>query len=59
MSTSHPIAISIEQLGKEYRLGSNHGAYRTLRETITEVLQAPLQGLQRNRSSRPPSFPTP
>jgi lipopolysaccharide transport system ATP-binding protein len=57
MSTPHPIAISIEQLGKQYRLGSDHGAYRTLRETITDVLQAPFQGLWQNKSPRPRSSP--
>jgi homopolymeric O-antigen transport system ATP-binding protein len=53
------MAISIEELGKQYRLGSDHGAYRTLRETIADVLQAPFQGLRRNKSPRPPSSPAP
>jgi lipopolysaccharide transport system ATP-binding protein len=59
MSTSHPTVISIENLGKEYRLGSGYSTYRTLRETIVEVLQAPFQGLRRPRSSRPSPSPGP
>jgi lipopolysaccharide transport system ATP-binding protein len=59
MSTSHPMAISIEQLGKQYRLGSDHGAYRTLRETLTEVLQAPFKGWRRHKPPRPQSSPAP
>jgi lipopolysaccharide transport system ATP-binding protein len=57
MSTSHPMAISIEQLGKQYRLGSNHGAYRTLRETITDFLQTTFKGLRPIRPPRAPSSP--
>jgi lipopolysaccharide transport system ATP-binding protein len=57
MSTSHPFAISIEQLGKQYRLGSDHRAYRTLRETLAGFLQAPFQGLWPNTSPRPRSSP--
>jgi lipopolysaccharide transport system ATP-binding protein len=59
MSTSQPMAISIEQLGKQYRLGSDHGAYRTLRETLTDILQAPFKGWRGNTSPRPPSSPAP
>jgi lipopolysaccharide transport system ATP-binding protein len=57
MSTSRPLAISIEQLGKQYRLGSHHAAYRTLRETIAEVLQAPFQRLRPDKVRRNPSLP--
>lgn len=34
-------AIRVEGLGKEYRIGRQHGPYRTLRETVTETLGAP------------------
>ena len=43
MTISDPIAISIEQLGKRYRLGTHLGPYRTLRETITDALKAPFR----------------
>jgi lipopolysaccharide transport system ATP-binding protein len=57
MSTSHPTAISIEQLGKQYRLGSDHGSYRTLRETITDIFQAPFKRLWPKKSFRTRSSP--
>jgi hypothetical protein len=44
MYSADPIAITVEQLGKQYRLGSNHGAYRTLRESLAEVFWAPFEG---------------
>ena len=59
MSTSHPMAVSLEQLGKQYRLGSNSGAYRTLRESLVEALQVPFKGLRRQRPSPHPSAPAP
>jgi lipopolysaccharide transport system ATP-binding protein len=48
MTISNPIAISIEQLGKRYRLGTNLGPYRTLRETITDALKAPFRGTKQS-----------
>ena len=59
MSTSDNIAISIEQLGKQYRLGSDHSSYRTLRESIVEVLGAPLNRLRGPKSSPPRPSPAP
>ena len=37
-SSSTPLAISAEGLGKLYRLGATTGAYRTLREDLTDKL---------------------
>ncbi len=36
-------AIRIENLGKQYRIGENQAAYRTLRESITGMVKAPAQ----------------
>jgi len=40
-------AIRIDRLGKQYRLGERAAAYRTLRETIMDVLTAPWRRLAR------------
>jgi lipopolysaccharide transport system ATP-binding protein len=53
MTISDPIAISIEQLGKRYRLGTNQGSYRTLRDIITDALKAPFQGTKRSSREGP------
>ncbi len=37
------IAIRVENLGKQYRIGSSQAAYRTLRETLVDAVQAPFQ----------------
>jgi lipopolysaccharide transport system ATP-binding protein len=39
------IAIDVRDLGKRYRIGGKQGAYRTLRETLTETAAAPFRGL--------------
>jgi|GEM_PF-4917041 len=59
MHSADPIAITVEQLGKQYRLGSNHGAYRTLRESLAEVFWAPFRRLRQKRTFRPRSSPAP
>jgi lipopolysaccharide transport system ATP-binding protein len=55
MNTSQPPAISIDKLGKLYRLGSDHRGYRTLRESLVELLQAPLKRFSSPRSASPRS----
>jgi lipopolysaccharide transport system ATP-binding protein len=50
------IAIRVENLGKQYRIGSGPGAaklarYRTLRETLVETVRAPFRRL-RNPSEK-------
>ncbi|MFZ2089194.1 MAG: ABC transporter ATP-binding protein, partial [Desulfobaccales bacterium] len=57
MSNPHPIAISIHQLGKQYRLGCERASYRTLRETLTDAFKAPLAGWTPRNSSRQGSSP--
>lgn len=37
------IALRIEHLSKEYRIGARQKTYRTVRDTIAEVLSAPLR----------------
>jgi lipopolysaccharide transport system ATP-binding protein len=59
MSTSQPPAITIEQLGKQYRLGSGHRGYRTLREVLVEVLRAPFKGLLGPGGASPRPSPAP
>jgi len=45
------IAIRVENLGKQYRIGSPHGAYRykSLRESLTGAFTAPFRGLTNSR----------
>ena len=40
------VAIRVENLGKQYRIGKPE-RYRTLRDTLTDGLRAPLRGLSR------------
>ncbi len=44
MSTAPPMAITVHDLGKQYHLGSGHGAYRTLRESLAGLLGRPFLG---------------
>jgi lipopolysaccharide transport system ATP-binding protein len=37
------LAIRIEDIGKQYRIGAKRGRYRTLRETLMDVLSAPIR----------------
>ena len=39
------IAIRVENLSKQYRIGGPQAAYRTLRESLVEAAQAPLRRL--------------
>lgn len=44
--------IKVQNLGKQYRLGSSGGAhYSTIRESIMGILRAPLNALKRNGHS--------
>ena len=43
MSPYDGIALRIEDLGKRYRIGARRGRYRSLREGVMEVLQAPVR----------------
>jgi lipopolysaccharide transport system ATP-binding protein len=49
------IAIRVEGLGKRYRIGAKQQAYRTLRETITDLISAPFCLVQRISKSKQPS----
>ncbi len=49
MSTALPIAVTVHDLGKQYRLGNGRGAYRTLRESLSEFLGKPFLGLGKAR----------
>jgi len=42
------VAIRVESLGKQYRIGGMPAPYRTLREEIVRALAAPLRGLRRD-----------
>jgi len=37
------VAVRVEGLGKQYRIGQRQAAYRTLRETITDVVKSPFR----------------
>jgi len=42
------IAIRVENLSKQYRIGARQAAYRTLREALTDAVVAPFRRLWRN-----------
>ncbi len=37
------IAIRVENLSKQYRIGGPQARYKTLRESLTETVQTPLR----------------
>jgi lipopolysaccharide transport system ATP-binding protein len=39
------IAIQVENLSKQYRIGGPQASYKTIRESLTEAVQAPLRRL--------------
>jgi lipopolysaccharide transport system ATP-binding protein len=41
------VSIHVEQMGKRYRLGARQQAYRTLRESLSDAVRAPVRGLAR------------
>jgi len=45
------IAIRVENLSKQYRIGARQAAYRTLREALTDAVVAPFRRLWRNPQS--------
>ena len=46
------IAIRVENLSKQYRIGARQAAYRTLREALTDAAVAPFRRLRRNPKSK-------
>jgi hypothetical protein len=40
-------AIRVEHLSKDYRIGTRQQAYRTLRETVSEAMLAPLRRMRK------------
>jgi len=44
--------IRVEKLSKQYRLGARQAAYGTLRDSIAEVVRAPLRVLQRRNGRK-------
>lgn len=46
------IAVQVENLGKQYRIGSLQGSYRTIRESIVNAVASPFARLK-NSSSNP------
>lgn len=41
------IAIRVEHLSKDYRIGARQQAYRTLRETVSEAMMAPFHRIRK------------
>ena len=39
------IAVRVENLGKQYRIGGPQARYNTIRESLTEAVQAPFRRL--------------
>ena len=50
------IAIRVEHLGKQYRLGRQQAAYTTFREALVNAANAPLRWLKGERRPEPNSF---
>jgi lipopolysaccharide transport system ATP-binding protein len=50
------IAIRVEHLGKQYRLGGQQVRYATFREALVNAANAPLRWLNGNRSSKNNTF---
>src|SRR6188472_4030042 len=44
-----PIAIRVEGIGKQYRIGARHLRPRTMREAVGRALTAPLHNLRQLR----------
>src|SRR5438876_11578829 len=44
--------IRVEDLGKQYRIGTRNQSYGTLRETLVEMARAPLAKLTRTNGGR-------
>lgn len=44
------VAIRMEQVGKQYRIGARQARPRTMREAVARVVRAPLQNLRHLRS---------
>ncbi|HEY69433.1 MAG TPA: ABC transporter ATP-binding protein, partial [Anaerolineae bacterium] len=40
-------AISVENIGKQYRIGAPQMRYRTFRESMSQAVQAPFRRLAR------------
>jgi len=52
------LAVRVEGLGKEYRLGGPRERYTTLRDQLNKLASAPLKALlgRRERSEQNPPF---
>jgi hypothetical protein len=48
------VAIRVDNLSKQYRIGGLQARYKTIRESLTEAVQAPFRRLS-SVVSRPPS----
>jgi lipopolysaccharide transport system ATP-binding protein len=53
------LAIQVQGLGKQYRIGAKQAGYSTLRETVTETLVRPLRQAGKMLGSRPSSIVMP
>jgi len=47
-----PVAITVTDLGKQYRLGAQQAAYATLRETLMGAVRSPLRAFRRAEEPR-------
>ena len=45
--------VQVENLGKQYTIGSRESGYRTLRESIVEAVRAPVRRLRSNGERKP------
>jgi lipopolysaccharide transport system ATP-binding protein len=50
------LAIRVEHLGKQYKLGGKQASYSTFRETVVEAARAPLRWLKGERKSAQNKF---
>ena len=50
------VALSVEDLGKRYRIAGQRVAYGSLRETVVDAMQAPLRRMRTRGVQRPELF---
>jgi lipopolysaccharide transport system ATP-binding protein len=50
------VAIRVEGLSKQYRIGGKQERYKTIRDTLTESLSAPFRGRKRSGSAEDNTF---
>lgn len=53
--SKHNMVIMARGLAKRYAIGESQPAYRTLRDSLTEMARKPVRALRRHRKAEPPA----